>query len=76
MKVGDHIRLSEQAVRVYALSSDNGLIVGRLPNDADNYPDDYYVLIDGKLKHMGFAIEQSCEVVSKSYRRRSYEMGS
>ena len=68
MKVGDHIRLSPATVRVYELNSDNGLIVGRLPNDAKGYPADYYVLIDGNVIHMGFAIEESnnSEVISET----------
>lgn len=68
MKVGDHIRLSPATVRVYELNSDNGLIVGRLPNDAKGYPADYHVLIDGNVIHMGFAIEQieNGEVISGS----------
>jgi hypothetical protein len=68
MKVGDQIVLSPATVRAYNLSSDNGLIVGRLPNDAKGYPDDYHVLIDGELVHMGFAIEESnnSEVISET----------
>ncbi len=67
MRVGDHIRLSPATVRAYNLSSDNGLIVGRLPNDATGYPDDYHVLIDCELIHMGFAIAESnnSEVISE-----------
>ena len=68
MKVGDQIVLSPAAVRAYNLSSDSGLIVGRLANDASPYPQDYQVLIEGKLVHMGFAIAESnnSEVVSES----------
>ena len=67
MKVGDHIVLSSAVVSVYELSSDLGLIVGRKPTSKD-YPDDYYVLVDGDVIHMGFAIEESnnSEVISES----------
>lgn len=68
MKVGDQIVLSPAVVRVYNLSSDSGLIVGRAENDATGYPQDYQVLIAGKVVHMGFAIAESnnSEVVSGS----------
>ena len=67
MKVGDHIVLSSSVVSVYELSSDLGLIVGRKPTSKD-YPDDYYVLVDGDVIHMGFAIEESnnSEVISET----------
>jgi hypothetical protein len=68
VKVGDQIVLSPATVRAYSLTSDNGLIVGRLPNDAIGYPQDYCVLIAGNVIHMGFAIAESnnSEVVSGS----------
>ncbi|MBC8408837.1 MAG: hypothetical protein H8E12_08985 [Rhodobacteraceae bacterium] len=68
MKVGDQIVLSPAAVRAYNLSSDIGLVVGRVPNDATPYPLDYHVLIDGDVIHMGFAIAEpnNSEVVSGS----------
>jgi len=67
VKVGDHIVLSSSVVSVYELSSDLGLIVGRKPTSKD-YPDDYYVLVDGDVIHMGFAIEESnnSEVISET----------
>ena len=67
MKVGDQIVLSPATVRAYNLSADNGLIVGRLSNDATGYPQDYCVLIAGKVVHMGYAIAESnnSEVVSE-----------
>jgi hypothetical protein len=66
MKIGDQIVLSPAAVRAYNLSSDSGLIVGRVPNDATPYPLDYQVLIAGNVVHMGFAIAESnnSEVIS------------
>jgi hypothetical protein len=66
VKVGDQIVLSPAVVRAYNLSSDSGLIVGKADNDAINYPDDYYVLIDGNVIHMGFAIAEvkNGEVIS------------
>lgn len=70
MKIGDCIRLSETAVRVYGLGSDTGLIVDRVPQKtysaSEGYPDDYRVLINGKVELMGFGIEKTCEVLNEN----------
>jgi hypothetical protein len=68
MKIGDHIVFSPETVRVYKLNSNQGLIVGRLQNDAVGYPDDYNVLISGEVVHMGFSLEESnnAEVINES----------
>jgi len=67
MKIGDHIALSPVVTRVYELSTAHGLIVGRKQTSI-NYPDDYYVLIDGDVIHMGFDIAESnnSEVTSEA----------
>ena len=65
MKVGDLIRLSSMAVRVYELRASHGLIVDRIPSGS-GYPDDYQILIDGAIHRMGFAIESSAEVINES----------
>ena len=70
MKPGDQIRISDQAVRVYGFDSNIGLIVDKVPQStysaALEYPDDYHVLVDGVVVHMGYAIENDCEVISES----------
>jgi len=67
MKIGDHIRLSEQAVRVYGFSSDIGLIIDKVPQStysaAQGYPDDYHVLVNGRVELIGFDIEKHCKVI-------------
>jgi len=70
MKIGDYIRLSEQAVSVYGFNSGTGLIVDRVSqashSASDGYPDDYHILIDGKVELVGFDIEKYCEVINES----------
>ena len=69
MKVGDYIRISDQAARVYGFDSNIGLIVDKVPQSTysagQEYPDDYHVLIDGKVVHMGYAIENDCKVINE-----------
>jgi len=65
MKVGDHICLKQAIVRVYNLSSNNGLIIERVPSDT-GYPNDFYVLVNGSIHLMGFAIEHAAEVINES----------
>lgn len=68
INVGDHIRLSEQAVRIYGFDSDIGLIIDRVSQStysaAQGYPDDYHILINGKVELVGFNIEKHCKVIS------------
>ena len=70
MKVGDQIRLSKQAVHVYGFGSDIGLIVDKVSqftySAADGYPEDYQMLINGKVELVGFAIEKDCKVINES----------
>ena len=70
MKVGTLIRLSKQAASVYGFDSTTGLIVDKVPQKihsaAEVYPDDYHILINGKVELVGFSIEKHCEVVSES----------
>ena len=65
--IGDHIRLSKEAVNVYGFGSDIGLIVDRVSqstySEAQGYPDDYYILVNGKLELVGFEIEKHCKVI-------------
>ncbi|HIE84740.1 MAG TPA: hypothetical protein EYQ00_13265 [Dehalococcoidia bacterium] len=70
MKVGDQIRLSERAARAYGFNSDTGLIIDKVSQNtysaADGYPDDYHILINGKVELVGFAIEKDCKVINES----------
>ena len=70
MNVGDQIRLSKQAVSVYGFDSDIGLIVDKVPQStysaAQGYPDDYHVLVNGRVELMGFDIEKHCKVINES----------
>jgi len=70
MKVGDHVRLSEKAVSVYGFSSNSGLIIDKVSQNtysaSAGYPDDYHILINGKVELVGFAIEKDCEVIDES----------
>ena len=70
MQVGDLIRLSELAVGVYGFDSDIGLIVAKVPQSihsaAQEYPDDYQILINGKVEIAGFDIEKHCKVINES----------
>ena len=70
MKVGDQIRLSEQAVSVYGFGSDIGLIIDKVSQStysaAQGYPDDYHVLVNGNVELIGFDIEKHCEVINES----------
>ena len=69
MKVGDLICLSSQAVCVYGFSSDKGLITGRVQQKKYSanagYPDDWHIMINGKIVIVGFEIERDCEVISE-----------
>lgn len=70
MKVGDQIRLSEQAVSVYGFDSDIGLIIDRAPQStysaSQGYPDDYHVLINGKVEILGFETDKHWKVINES----------
>lgn len=60
MKVGDAVRFSKKAVKVYGFSSDLGLIVDTesYPGAwAKGFPDDYHILINGKIELVGNQID-------------------
>lgn len=67
LRTGDHIRLSKQAASVYGFSSDTGLIIDKVPQKihsaSEDYPDDYHILIGGKIELVGFSIEKHCKVI-------------
>ena len=69
MKVGDLICLSSQAQRVYGFDSDKGLVTGRVQQKKysanTGYPDDWHIMINGKVEIAGFEIERDCEVISE-----------
>ena len=65
MKVGDLIRINSLACRVYGLRSNVGLIVETISSGAD-YPPDYEILIDGRKVLVGYAIQDSAEVINES----------
>jgi len=61
MKVGDTVRFSKKATKVYGFGSDVGLVV-----DTESYrgswtegtfPDDYHILINGKIELVGNQID-------------------
>jgi hypothetical protein len=70
MNVGDQIRLSELIVGVYGFDSDIGLIIDKAPqstySEAQGYPDDYHVLVNGRVEIMGFDMEKQCEVINEN----------
>jgi len=74
MKVGDTVRFSEKAVRVYGFGSDLGLVVAMesYPGPPGTHfyskPDDYRILINGRLELVGNQItsEGHVEVISES----------
>ena len=67
MKVGDTVRFSKNAVKVYGFGSDIGLIV-----DTEGYsggwPHDYRILINGKVELVGNQIdaEGHVEVINEN----------
>ena len=65
MKVGDLIRINSLAFRVYGLRSNVGLIVETISSGAD-YPPDYEILVDGRKVLVGYAIQDSAEVINES----------
>lgn len=70
MKVGDAVRFSKKAVKVYGFSSDLGLVVDteRYPGAWGGLPDDYHILINGKIELVGNQIdaEGHVEVLNES----------
>lgn len=72
MKIGDTVRFSKAAVNVYGFDSDIGLIVDKVPQStysaAQGYPDDYQILINGKVELIGSQIdaEGHVEVIDES----------
>ena len=72
MQVGDTVRFSKKAVKVYGFGSDIGLIVDTesYPGSwtEDMYPDDYRILINGKVELIGNQIdaEGHVEVINAS----------
>jgi hypothetical protein len=72
MKVGDSVRFSKVAVKVYGFDSDVGLVVDTesYPGSWTEgmYPDDYRVLINGKVELIGGQIdaEGHVEVIDES----------
>ena len=62
MKVGDTVRFSKKAVKVYGFDSDIGLIVDTECysgswTESHGYPDDYRILINGKIELVGNQID-------------------
>ena len=73
MKVGDTVRFSKKSMKVYGFGSDIGLIVDTesypgSPTEHHGYPDDYRVLINGKVELVGSQIdaEGHVEVINES----------
>ena len=70
MKPGDQIRISDQAVRVYGFDSNIGLIVDKVPQStysaAQEYPDDYHVLINGRVEILGFDMKKHWKVLDEN----------
>ena len=68
--IGEHVRLSEQAVTVYGFDSDIGLIIDRAPQSiyaaAQGYPDDYHVLINGRVEILGFDMKKHWKVLDEN----------
>lgn len=73
MKIGDTVRFSKAAVKVYGLDSDIGLVVDTERyamswTESHGYPDDYRILINGKVELIGHQIdaEGHVEVIDES----------
>ena len=63
MQVGDLIRINSIACRVYGFRSNVGLIVETIRSGA-GYPPDYEIIIDGRKVLVGYAIQDSAEVIN------------
>ena len=66
MKVGNLIRINSIACRVYGFRSNIGLIVETISSGRAGYPPDYEILIDGRKVLVGYAIQDSAEVINAS----------